>query len=198
MEEAAIGAVRILFESLNHSGFEGVLFDVAHQGIEIGFVGHIPGFEPSLPEMPYPIVFFVEVDGVVHIELAHEFREIARGGFDEQMVVVRHQAVVVQSDPLTLQGVAHQRFEVFIVACLFEDDSSLHSPVDDMIIARYLETRFSRHDFLPPCSIAQEGLGYHYHLTPFFSLSSNRLFAMAESFYRCLYWSGWYIFRRRR
>jgi hypothetical protein len=96
------------------------------------------------------------------------------------MVVVRHQAVVVQSDPVTLQGVAHQRFEVLLGACLFENDSSLHSPVDDMIIARYLETRFSRHDFLPACSIAPEGLGYHYHLAPFWCFSIREY----SSFYR--------------
>jgi hypothetical protein len=33
-----------------------------------------------------------------------------------------------------------------------------------MITARYLETRFSRHDFLSACSMAPEGLGRHYHL----------------------------------
>jgi hypothetical protein len=37
------------------------------------------------------------------------------------MVVVRPQAVAVQSDSETIQGVAHQRFEVFIVVCFFEE-----------------------------------------------------------------------------
>ena len=80
LHKIAIGAIGVFLECFDHFGFEGVLFDVTHQGIEIGFVSDIPRLESSLPEVSCAFVFFIEVDGIVHVELSHEFREVVVRG----------------------------------------------------------------------------------------------------------------------
>ena len=109
------GIVGICFGSVDYPSFEGVVFDVEYEGIEIGFICNIPGFEPSLPEVSCSFVFFVEVDGIVHIELTHILGEGFSFDFYEQMIVIGHQAVVVDSDTTTFGIKAHQLFEVFII-----------------------------------------------------------------------------------
>ncbi len=52
-----VATVRVSLQTFNHVGFEGVLFDVAHEGIEIGFIGDIPRFKPSLPEVSGAFIF---------------------------------------------------------------------------------------------------------------------------------------------
>ena len=65
--------------------------------------------------MSHPFVFFVEVDCVVHVELPHIPGEILLCDLYEQMVVVGHEAVVVEGDVMAFGIEAHQLFEVFIV-----------------------------------------------------------------------------------
>jgi hypothetical protein len=43
-------------------------------------------------------VFFIEVDGIVGIELSHKQREVLSSGLKEYMVVVIHQTVVMDID----------------------------------------------------------------------------------------------------
>jgi len=43
----------------------------------------------------YSFILFIEVDRVVHIELSHELGEILLGYLYHQVIVVRHEAVVM-------------------------------------------------------------------------------------------------------
>lgn len=55
------------------------------------------GLEPSLKDVPGPVMSAVEALGVHPIQLSHPTGQIGVGSLDEQMVVVLHQAVGVTS-----------------------------------------------------------------------------------------------------
>jgi len=94
-------------------------------------------------------VLFVEVDGVVHVKMAHIFGEGLSLDFDKQMVVVGHEAVVVYGDVMASSMSAHELFEVFIIFFfVFEDYSLFNTSVDDMIKAVDFYTGFSGHGIL--------------------------------------------------
>jgi hypothetical protein len=61
------------------------------------------------------------------------------------MVVVGHEAVVVDGDIIASGIKAHQLFEVLIVVFVFEYDSLFDSTVDDVVEAIDLYTGFSGH-----------------------------------------------------
>ena len=99
--------------------------------------------------MAAAVVLFVEVDGIVHSQLTHVLREHGTIDLQEEMVVVAHQTVVV--DPYSeLTGIGtHQLDEVFIVLGLYEDGTTLHTPVEDMVIPGNFDTGFSGHGSSP-------------------------------------------------
>jgi hypothetical protein len=151
------------------------VFDVEDEGIEIGFIRDIPGFESPLPQMAASTMFFVEVNGVVHIELSHIFRKRRGFDFDEEMIMVGHEAVVMDRNVESLRIRADQLFEIFIILLVPKDHSLFDTAVDDMVEAGNLNAGFSGHYGLHctfGSSIAQGRLGYHYHLTllPFYLL----------------------------
>ena len=145
VQEIMVTAVGILLQSFHHACLERVLFDVAHQGVEIGFIGNIPLFEASLPKMPGSFIFFVEVDRVVHVELSHEFGKVGVADLHEEMVVVSHEAVVVESDIVTSCQRAHQFFEIFVILFVAKDRHFIDASIDDVIIPGYFDARLSWH-----------------------------------------------------
>jgi hypothetical protein len=98
--------------------------------------------------MSASVMFFIEVDSIVHIELSHIFGECLSFDFDEQVVVVGHEAIVVDSDIMRLGIKAHQLFEVCIVLFVFKDHSLFNTTVDDMIKAVYFDAGFTGHELL--------------------------------------------------
>ena len=83
IDKGTVRAVRIRFYALYHSGFEGIVLDITHQSIEIPFIGDKPRLVTPLPEMAAAAVLFVEIDGVVHAELAHITREHGTGDLQQ-------------------------------------------------------------------------------------------------------------------
>ena len=145
LQEIMVTAVGVLFQSLDYACLEWVLFDVTHQGVEIGFIGDIPRLKASLPKMPGSFVFFVEVDRVVHVELSHEFGKGGVADLYEKMVVVAHEAVVVECDVVTSCQRAHQLFEIFVILFVAKDRHFVDASVDDVIVSGYLDARLSWH-----------------------------------------------------
>jgi hypothetical protein len=143
-----IRTVRILFQYFYYLGFERVLFDVAHQGIKIGFIGDIPRFEPSLPEVSYSFVFFIEVNGVVHIELSHILGEVFLSDFQKDMIMVIHETIVMDSNTVSFGIKAHQLFKVGKIGRFFKNRSLFYTSVDDVVVSIYLYAWSSWHIFL--------------------------------------------------
>ena len=143
-----IRTVRIFFQYFYHLGFERVLFNIEHQGIKIGFIGDIPRFEPSLPEVPYSFVFFIEVNGVVHIELSHILGEIFLSDFQKDMIMVVHETIVMDSNTVSFGIKAHQLFKVGKIGRFFKNRSLFYTSVDDVVVSIYLYAWSSWHIFL--------------------------------------------------
>ena len=58
IEEGVQGALGIRFRGFHQFGLEGVMLDITHQGIEVGFIGDVPRPVAPLPEMAAAAVFF--------------------------------------------------------------------------------------------------------------------------------------------
>ncbi len=95
-------AVKVLTGFFYHTRFDRVVFDIADQCVQIGFIRHIPRFEPSLPEMAGATVFAGEPDRIRSVEMFHVLRKVLLRRFDEQVVVVAHQYIAVDADTVEL------------------------------------------------------------------------------------------------
>jgi len=67
----------------------------------------------------------------------------------QQMVMVAHEAVVVDLDTVALGVGTHQIFEVIVIFSFEEDRSLLYASIDDMVIAWDFYTGFSGHGCFP-------------------------------------------------
>jgi hypothetical protein len=56
-------------------------------------------FIPSLEEMPASFVFFVEMDCIGRIQEVHHARQIAQRRFQDQVIMIWHQAIDMYNDP---------------------------------------------------------------------------------------------------
>ena len=56
-------------------------------------------FEPSLEEMTHPVMALVIGLGVYTIELSHSFGQVSIGSFNDQVIVIVHQAIGM-TDPV--------------------------------------------------------------------------------------------------
>jgi hypothetical protein len=98
--------------------------------------------------------------------------------------MVGHEAIVVYGDVMVSGIQAHQLFEVFVVFFVFEHYSLFDSTIDNVVEAVDLYAGFSGHGRLLYSfegSIAQERLGYCYHLTPIVSGMSTTRIPMAAA-----------------
>ena len=98
--------------------------------------------------MTAAFVLFVEIDRVVHAQLAHVFRKRLSFDFDKQMVMVGHEAVVVDGDVVVSGIQSYQLFEVFVVFLVFEDDSLFDATIDNVVKTVNLYAGFSGHALL--------------------------------------------------
>ncbi len=138
-----IGAVGILFKLFDDPRFKGIVLDVVHQRIEIAFVGNVPGFVASLPEVAGTLILFVKVDGVVHIEQTHKFGKGGVVDLYKEMVMDAHQTEVVECDAVDSGSGAEQLFEGYKVRLIEKDFATLYTVVDDVVKAENLEAGFS-------------------------------------------------------
>ena len=138
-------AVKVLTGFFYHTRFDRVVFDIADQCVQIGFIRHIPRFESSLPEMAGAIVFAVEPDRVRGVEMLHVLRKVLLRRFDEQVVVVAHQHIAVDTDTVEFAcGTEHFKKspEIFV---FHEDIALLNTPIDNVVVTDHIDSRTSWH-----------------------------------------------------
>jgi len=71
--------------------------NIPHKLQQIALFVNENGLEPSLKDVPNPIMPTIEALGVHPVQMSHPTGQIGIGSLDEQMVVVLHQAVGVTS-----------------------------------------------------------------------------------------------------
>ena len=71
--------------------------------------------------MPYALVSFVEDAGVFAVQPVHPFRKRSERRLDDQMVVIRHQAIFVETPAKPLDGRREQGKEQDTIVILPED-----------------------------------------------------------------------------
>ena len=97
------------------SGLDGVRGDVADDGERIAVVGDQLRPVPALEDVPGQAVVAVEPDGVGRVEAVHRFIEVRPGRLDEEVIVVRHQAVGVAQKAVEATGDGKPRQEDLVV-----------------------------------------------------------------------------------
>jgi hypothetical protein len=77
--------------------------------------------------VPYAFVSFVEDAGVFAVQPVHSLRKCAARRLDDEMVVIRHQAVFVETPAKSLDGRREQGEKQKLVVILTEDVLALVS-----------------------------------------------------------------------
>jgi hypothetical protein len=78
-------------------------------------------FEPALEKVAGSMMPFIKELGIDAVKLPHAEGEIAVGCFDQEMVVVRHEAVGVAQPVITLVDMLKCIEEILAVLIVFED-----------------------------------------------------------------------------
>ena len=115
--------------------------------MQIYFTGDVSRLEAPLPEVPCPFVALIEVDGIIGIYASHKKGEVLPCGFDEQVIMVVHQAVRVQDSIVAFQAFAEYFQKHLFVSTIIKDIRSIHALVDDMMVSCQINTRSSCHCF---------------------------------------------------
>ncbi len=83
---------------------------------------HENRFEPSLQEMPHGLVATVMRLGVGAIEVVHTLGKVRGRRFDDEMIVIFHQAVRVAKPGVTING-RFQNFQKFPIVLFVVEDA---------------------------------------------------------------------------
>jgi hypothetical protein len=74
----------------------------------MGIFLHQDRREPALEEMPYPMMPTVVRLGRAPIQLAHAEREVGLRRFDQEMIVVVHQAIGMAEPAIAMDGMGKE------------------------------------------------------------------------------------------
>lgn len=78
-------------------------------------------FESALEKVAVPLVSFVKKLGINPVKLSHAEGKVAIGGFDQEMIVVAHEAVGVAQPVISFVDMLKGVEEVLAVLVVFED-----------------------------------------------------------------------------
>ena len=101
--------------------------------------------------MSYAFVFFIEVDGVVGVDLPHKQREVSCSGFQEYMIMVIHQAIVMYVYSVYPAGFAEYLQKLLFIIIASVDIGACYSPVDNMMKTIKIHSRLTCYAFSLPC-----------------------------------------------
>ena len=119
--DGAIHAPWPLLRLRAETGLDGVPRDVADRLQELGFTLLEHGAEAILEQVRIASVAPVEAEGVTPVECLHCTRELAVQGLQDQVVVVRHQAVAEAPQVVDLDHASHTSEEVDAIGVEGED-----------------------------------------------------------------------------
>lgn len=125
----------------------------------MGVFLHQNGFEPPLKQMAHSRMSPIVVLRIAAVELPHAQREIRLRRFDEEMIVIVHQAVGMAQPAVAIDDVGQNREPLGAVAVVGHDILPGIAPAGDMVDgAGYLNAEWTSHGrecSLRECSIAR-------------------------------------------
>ena len=83
--------------------------------------------------MTCSFIFFIEVDSVVCVDLSHKQGEVLGSSFYEQVIVVIHQAVVMDIDFIGFTRLTEYLQELLFIFIASVDTTSCYTAVDYMV-----------------------------------------------------------------
>lgn len=95
--------------------------DVTGENGQIFVFIHENALVPSLVEMSDPFVTSIVIAGIGYIKLAHEFRKVSEGRFDQEVKMVYHEDIGVQLDGIDVQGLSEYLEKTSSISIVFED-----------------------------------------------------------------------------
>ena len=113
--------------------------DVPRQVNEMSLVDHVFRLKPSLKQRPGAAGLSVDGFGVGRTKRLHRLREFLRFQSDEQMVVIRHQAVSQYGHVLSREFLSQTPQEEQVVSAFKEDRRAVCAPVVDVIKLSWVE-----------------------------------------------------------
>jgi len=129
--------------------------------------------------MAAPLVSFVEVYCIVCVDPAHEHRKVFTCGFDQKMVMIVHQGIGVECDPVYL-ACAAQQFKKGVEILIVQKDFTLFdAAIQYMVITGHLYSGFPGQRTLLFFTSLTISDYYYYHLTPFIHLDP---------------WTSWHLY----
>jgi hypothetical protein len=93
-----------LLESV--SDRHGIQMDVAGQVEQIAIAAYRGSMEAPLHQMPRPAMLGVEIQRIGRLEPVHKHTQIRSGGFDQQVEMVRHQAIQIETNSVLFRRFA--------------------------------------------------------------------------------------------
>lgn len=117
------------------AGFDGISSDVLLGRGELGVVGDELVTEAALEDVPGGPVAAIEVPRVVALEVAHAGAQVRIAGADDQVQVVRHQAVGKDLPVVSLSD-AFQDHEIRLPITVVQKQRKLENPSREQVIGR--------------------------------------------------------------
>ena len=91
------------------------------------------GFKPSLKDVTNPPMSLVKFLGINAIKLSHSLRQVSIRGFDDQVIVIVHQAIGVANPVEALVNVSESAEKQFAVAIFLKNGFTIISSRCDVV-----------------------------------------------------------------
>jgi hypothetical protein len=112
--------------------------DVTGENGQIFVFIHENALVSSLVEMSDPFVTSIVIAGIGYIKLAHEFRKVSEGRFDQEVKMVYHENIGVQLDGIDVQGLV-SIWKTSSISIVFGAFRSF--PTGDVVTASVLDSK---------------------------------------------------------
>ena len=85
-------------------------------------------FKPSLKDMTHPVMSPVKGLGINTVKLSHSLRQVSIGCFNDQVIVIVHQAIAMANPVIPLRDLSEGVQKQFPVAIVLEDRFPIIAP----------------------------------------------------------------------
>ena len=123
-----------------------ITLDISDKFRAVAFSIYKKGFKPSLKDVPDPFVTVVEISSVRGVEKLYATRKLRQRGFNQEVVVIRHQSVSMHLKGVSGAADADDLQEFPVVGSGAEDIASRVAPRHDVIkCAGHLKAKGTGH-----------------------------------------------------
>ena len=122
--------------------------DITATGGKIGLSFNKEAFVSPLIKMAAATVLTIEIGSVGNVEMAHEFAEISKRSFHQQMEMIGHHDIAMQDYVIGLNGFCQDLQKLIAVVIVLKNSLPLIAAIGDMIhCTGILDSKRARHSF---------------------------------------------------